>query len=187
MEIEYREYNTAVVEQSDEVPGHFTFDYYEKAAKFERDAEIVVYVFNAVALIIVAIRMYYWTKLNPPRFIARKFASTMIRKLIYYLCDVWSNIMFMVYFVLTSYWFIMYKMQANAHLLMPKRNIEGSTYETFYYFLLTIICTKLFAVIIGVIDNTSIDIFVMDWERYEAMKLIDVVDKSAPAEAPAAN
>lgn len=80
---------------------------------------IVVYVFNAVVVIIVAIRMYYWAKLNPPRFMARKFGVAFARKLIYYLCDVWSNIMFTIYLILTMYWFINYKIQANAHLLMP--------------------------------------------------------------------
>lgn len=178
LEIEYREYNTAIVEESDQVPAHFSFDYYEKSAAFERDAEITVYVFNAVVVIIVGIKIYFWSKLNPSQFMARHFVGALIHRLIYYVCDVWSNVMFMVYFVLTMYWFIMYKMQANAHLLMPQRNIEGSTYDTFFYFLVTIIFTKLLAVILSVIDHTSIDIFVMDWERYEKMKTIEVVDNS---------
>mmetsp|Transcript_27775 Transcript_27775/g.37097 ORF Transcript_27775/g.37097 Transcript_27775/m.37097 type:complete len:232 (-) Transcript_27775:1292-1987(-) len=185
LEIDYREYQTSIVEPSDEVPAHFYFEYYETAAKFETDAEITVMVFNGVSLLIVAIRMFYWVKLNPPRFMARHFGMAFARKLLFFLCDVWSNIMFMVYFVLTMYWFIMYKMQANAHLLMPQRNKDNSTYDLFFGFLITIIVTKLVAVFLTVIEQTSADIFVMDWERYEQMKLVEVVDKSSDKNAPA--
>ena len=186
LEIDYREYNTAIVNESDEIPGNFNFEYYETATSFEHDAAIVVWVFNGVSLIIAAVRIHYWTRLNPAAFMRRKFCMAFARKLVYYLCDVWSNTMFMVYFVLTAYWFIMYKMQANAYLLLPQRNVDNSTYDLFFAFLVTIIATKLIAVFLCVIEQTSADVFVMDWERYEQMKLVEVVDNSAPAQAPAA-
>ena len=74
---------------------------------------------NGVVLLVVALRMYYWVKMNPPRFRARKFGMAFAGKLFFVLCDVWSNFMFMIYFILTGYWFIMYKMQSNAYILMP--------------------------------------------------------------------
>ena len=83
------------------------------------------------------------------------------------LSDVWSNIMFMVYFILTGYWFIMYKMQSNAYILLPQRNVENSTYDIFYAFLIAIIATKSVAILLTILDQTNADIFIMDWERFE--------------------
>lgn len=58
---------------------------------------------------------------------------------------------------------------------------------------MTIIITKLIAVLLSVINKASVDIFIMDWERYEQMKLIEVADRkpdnnvaAAGAAAPAA-
>ena len=88
-------------------------------------------------------------------------------RLLLMLSDVWSNIMFMVYFILTGYWFIMYKMQSNAYILLPQRNVENSTYDIFYAFLIAIIATKSVAILLTILDQTNADIFIMDWERFE--------------------
>lgn len=120
LEIDYRTYKTDIItDLSVEVPASFYFDYYEEGAAFESSGEIIVYVFNAVVLLVVAVRMYYWIKMNPPRYVARHWGVSFGMKLLLVICDVWSNIMFTVYFAVTSYWFIMYKMQSNAYLLMP--------------------------------------------------------------------
>jgi len=119
LEITYTEHITSLITETSEAPAAFFFDYYEEVNSFEKAAEIILYVSNALVLIVVIIRMYYWVKMNPPLFRARKFGMAFAWKVLYYLCDVWSNIMFMVYFLITMYWFIMYKMQSNAYILMP--------------------------------------------------------------------
>ena len=68
LEIEYSEYQTSLIDQSSEVPAKFYFEYYEDGATFEENAEVIVYVMNGVVLLIVALRMYYWVQMNPPRF-----------------------------------------------------------------------------------------------------------------------
>lgn len=103
-------------------------------------------------ILVVIIRMSYWVKMNPPRLYASKFGLSFTLKAFFYLCDVWSNIMFMVYFFITMYWFIMYKLQANAYILMPQRNIENSTYDIFFTYLVVIVATKTLAVILAIID-----------------------------------
>ena len=108
-------------------------------------------------------------------------------RLLLMLSDVWSNIMFMVYFILTGYWFIMYKMQSNAYILLPQRNIENSTYDIFYAFLIAIIVSKGVAILLTILDQTNADVFIMDWERFEQMKMVEVVDHSANAAPAAAN
>lgn len=184
LEIEYSEYQTSLIDSSSEVPASFYFEYYEDGATFEESAEIIVYVMNAVVVIIVALRMYYWVQMNPPRFRQRKFGMAFAGRLLLMLSDVWSNVMFMVYFILTGYWFIMYKMQSNAYILLPQRNIENSTYDIFYAFLIAIISSKGLAILLTILDQTNADVFIMDWERFEQMKMVEVVDHSRD---PAAN
>jgi len=152
VEIEYREYATATVTDTSEVPAEFYFEYYEDGAKFEDSAEIILYVFNGVVVLIVAIRMYIWIQLNPPKYLARNFGVAFAKKLLLLACDVWSNIMFMVYFVITLYWFVMYKLQANAYLLMPQRNVPNSTYDIFQAFLIAIVVTKTLAVFLAIFE-----------------------------------
>ena len=176
VEISYREYSTDLVTENTQTHASFKFEYYEDGASFEDAAEIVLYVFNALVLLVVAIRMYFWIQLNPPRFFAKQFAVAFGWRFLFYVTDVWSNIMFLVYFIITMYWFIMYKLQANAYILMPQTDIPDSTYDTFFIFLCAIIAAKTVAVLMAIIDQTNVDIFVMDWERYEQMKLIEVKD-----------
>lgn len=174
LEIEYTEHLTSLVTETSYVPVSFEFDYYEDGAQFERSAEIMLYVFNALVLLILIVRMYYWVKMNPPKFRARSFAMAFAWKLVFYVCDIWSNVMFLVYFIITAYWFIMYKLQSNAYILMPQRGIENSTYDLFYLFLVIIIAAKAMAILLTVFDQSSADVFVMDWERYEHMKMVEV-------------
>jgi hypothetical protein len=141
-----------LITETSEAPAAFFFDYYEEVNSFENAAEIILYVSNALVLIIVIIRMRYWVKMNPPVFRARKFGMAFAWKVLFYLCDVWSNIMFLVYFLITMYWFIMYKMQSNAYILMPQRNVENSTYDVFFIFLVLIIAAKTLAVLLTIFD-----------------------------------
>lgn len=120
--------------------------------KFEQAAEIIIYVFNALVILVVIIRMSYWVKMNPPKLYASKFGLAFTWKVFFYLCDVWSNIMFMVYFIISMYWFIMYKLQANAYILMPQRNVSNSTYDIFFTYLVVIVAAKTLAVLLAIIE-----------------------------------
>ena len=48
---------------------------------------------------------------------------------------------------------------------------------------MVIIVAKTLAVLMTVLDQTQADVFVMDWERFEQMKLLEVNDNSQPAAA----
>ena len=134
-------------------------------------------IFGVLVLLVVALRMVYWTKMNPARYQAKRFVRAFLWKLVFYITDVGSNLLFSVYFFVTMYWFITYKMQENAHILMPQRNIDNSTYDFFFRFLVVILVAKTVAILMSIIDQSaSTDIFVIDWERYEQMKLVEVVE-----------
>ena len=184
LELEYTEYETSLLTPTSEAPASMQFDYYESFPKYVEFAEIWIHVGGlALVALVVAMRMTVWVKLNPPRFLARHFFMSFVHRLFFYLLDTWSNVMFLIYWVVTMYWFIMYKMQERAYLLMPQRGIDDSAYDHFFIALVVIIVAKTLAVLMTVLDQTQADVFVMDWERFEQMKLLEVNDNSQPAAA----
>jgi hypothetical protein len=67
----------------------------------------------------VSLKMYYFVRDNPPSSLGKKFTQAFITKLVFVLIDQWSTIMFWTAFFVNSYWFIMFKMQDNAYILLP--------------------------------------------------------------------
>jgi hypothetical protein len=63
--------------------------------------------------------LYFFITHNRPKMLGPKFAKAFILNMFYFLFDVWSTIMFWVSFFTTFYWFVFYKMQKNAKLLLP--------------------------------------------------------------------
>jgi hypothetical protein len=76
--------------------------------------------------------------------------------------------MFWVCFFTTGYWFIFYKMQNNAELLLPSLELYSYSYEFFNVFFYVILATKTLAVLMKVLMQTNTDIVIMDWEKHEA-------------------
>ena len=73
--------------------------------------------------------------------------------------------MFYVCFFTTAYWFIFYKMQKNAKLLLPSFSGFNEPYEFFHIFFLVILATKTIAVFMKIVIQSKADIFIMDWEK----------------------
>lgn len=69
--------------------------------------------------LIVAVRLYYFVKENPPALLEKRFGSKFLYALIYYFVNAESVIMFWVTFFVNMYWFCMYKLQDNAYILLP--------------------------------------------------------------------
>ena len=116
----------------------------------------------------VAIRAYYFVQNNPPALLGKRFTSVFIYKLMYALVDQWSQTMFWVSFFLNMYWFVMFKMQDNAYILLPTTGKNGSldsAYDFFFAFYIVILITKTIAVFMRVMEQSRADIFIMDWEK----------------------
>lgn len=68
---------------------------------------------------IVILKMWFFVKQNPRVMLGPKFGKVVGAKLLYTLMDTWSEIMFWITFFTSMYWFITFKMQANAYVLLP--------------------------------------------------------------------
>jgi hypothetical protein len=73
--------------------------------------------------------------------------------------------MFFTAFFITAYWFIFYKMQKNATILLPSTVILNQAYLFFNTVFFVILGTKTAAIFIRVLMQASADIFIMDWEK----------------------
>ncbi len=97
--------------------------------------------------------------------LGQNFKSQFFLKSIYFLCDEWGTIMFWVSFFVNGYWFIMYKLQSNAYLLLPSTQGASNLYSTFHIIFLITLSTKTFSVLFKVCDQGTADIILIDWER----------------------
>lgn len=73
--------------------------------------------------------------------------------------------MFWVAFFINGYFFIMYKMQDNAYLLLPSTEAEDSFYVTFTIIFLITVSFKTVAVLYRIVEQSTADVILMDWEK----------------------
>jgi len=73
--------------------------------------------------------------------------------------------MFWVAFFINGYFFIMYKMQDNAYLLLPSTEAEDSFYVTFTIIFLITVSFKTIAVLYRIVEQSTADVILMDWEK----------------------
>lgn len=73
--------------------------------------------------------------------------------------------MFWFLFFTTMYWFVVYKLQTNAFVLMPSVDDWEHSYRIFYFIFGFILGCKLVVMVMKIIEQGRIDIFFIDWER----------------------
>jgi meckelin len=131
VEIEYRERMSNMIHEGTKAQVRFVMDYYLDLTNFWKQVLIAFIIFQVIILIIVAIKMYYFVKQNPKELLGERFMSVFFKKLPHVFFDTWSGIMFWIIFFTTAYWFITYKLQANAYVLLPSLDDWATTYQVF--------------------------------------------------------
>jgi meckelin len=80
--------------------------------------------------------------------------------------DVFSAIFFWYMFAVTAYWFTFFKWQQNVYLLLPPLNTHSENYYPFDRTVALVASFKLATIAYKIIiEQTSFDIFMIDWER----------------------
>lgn len=143
---------------------NFEVDYFQSATRYIKTIRGIFIAANILIGLIVVVRMYYFIQHNPPLVLGQKFSRLFAVRFIQVLCDEWSSIIFWFLFFVNLYFFVMYKMQTNAHLLLPSINIYSGAYEAFKVVFFITLATKTIAMIMRIIDQSNADIFLMDWE-----------------------
>lgn len=164
VEITYRERATNTIHQNTVTSVRFVMDYYQEMSKFWKDIMIAFIIFQVFIAIIIATRMYMFLKQNPRSLLKEKFGKVFAMKLIHLFFDVWSEIMFWIIFFTAAYWFVTYKLQANAYVLLPSVDDWGTSYMVFDTIFGLVLAFRFISIIMAILVQTSVDIFLIDWE-----------------------
>ena len=100
--------------------------------------------------VVLIFKIYFFCKRNPPSLLGAKFKASFTFRLIYFVCDTWSTYTFWCAFFVNFYWFVMYKMQDNAYLLLPNTRTSNA-YQDFEYFFYAVLAAKTVAVLLQII------------------------------------
>lgn len=73
--------------------------------------------------------------------------------------------MFWILFFTSMYWFIAFKLQANAYILLPSVDDWNQSYQIFYIVYGIVISFRFLCVVYKIIEQSTIDIFFIDWEK----------------------
>ena len=98
-----------------------------------------------------------------------KFARLFLYKLVFHIMDVWAEIMFWIIFLISTYWFFVYKLQANAYILLPSVDDWEQSYKIFYIIFGLVLGFRFVVIILRIIEQSMIDVFLIDWEKPKIM------------------
>lgn len=73
--------------------------------------------------------------------------------------------MFWVLFFTSLYWFVTYKMQANAYILLPSFDDWSSTYMIFDIVFGITLALRVLSVLMTIVEQSTVDVFFIDWEQ----------------------
>lgn len=110
LEITYAERNIDGIKPGSTVPVQYVVDYYEEVNTYWNAVKIIFITFHVLVALIIGLRCYFFVKANPPAAMEGKFGQVFAAKLVFYIADVWSGIMFWIAFFTNMYWFCMYKL-----------------------------------------------------------------------------
>jgi len=108
--------------------------------------------------------MYNFVSHNPQAAHGSRFTKTFLMRFIYVLTDTWANTMYWMLFYICMYFFIMYKLQDNAYLLLPSTDALNNVYSAFRAYFFLVLACKLIAFLASIAYQSTVDIFLIDWE-----------------------
>ena len=153
-----------MIHSSTTTPINFVMDYYQDMSAFWKSILIAFIIFQVFIALVISFRLYYFLKQNPRSLLKDRFAKTLTFKLLYLLFDVWSGIMFWILFFTTAYWFITYKLQSNAYVLLPSLDDWSTSYMVFDVIFGIVLLFRFLALLFAIIEQSNVDIFLIDWE-----------------------
>ena len=114
---------------------------------------IAFIIFQVFILVIVTVKIVFFTLSNPPTLLERpRFIKNFIYKLCFNLMDSWSEIMFWILFFTALYWFVAFKIAANAAVLLPAYDEWRTSYTVFYIVFGIVIIFRFVVTILRVIE-----------------------------------
>jgi hypothetical protein len=83
--------------------------------------------------------------------------------------DLYSRIFFWYLVGMTGYWFVFFKLQERVSCFMPSYDVTA-IYREYDDILISLICIKIFVMMTRIVDQSGLDIFLVDWEPVKWFK-----------------
>ena len=96
------------------------------------EAMLVVFILLHILVgVLTVIRMFIWSRYHPPNFSPDNYGWFVVWTLVFTLADTWALVFFWFLFFVAGYWFIVFKLQENAFLLLPPLSLYQDHYLAF--------------------------------------------------------
>ena len=163
--VDYREKEASLIEESTKVAASFQMEYFSDYTSLLTWVAIIFTILNLLALVLTAFKFRYYTQRNPRSVLKEDAPGCYAFKIIYYLVDTWSELMFWLLFFTSATIFIAYKAQMNAHLLLPEPGpASDHVYRAFNAVFATTLACKLLKVLMRIGEQARIDLYLVDFE-----------------------
>ena len=142
---------------------YFETKYDYDTSNFWSVVEILFILTNIGIFFFWIVKMAVWVQYNPYRFSPQTYQIAVCVKGIVQLIDIWGYIMFYFVFIITGYWFIFFKLQDVAFVIMPSTKDYMKNYYPFEVIFGLVVTFRLISYIELIRKQSNADIFFIDW------------------------
>jgi meckelin len=140
----------------------FGVNYFSDYSKFMAKTLVTFWIILCVALLVVAMRMYAYTKRNPSKYGIKAWPL----KFVEYFSDYVSEFMFWLIYLVCAIIFISFKIQVQSTMLLPEEGQASQAVQgPFYGLFFTTVVLKTIAISMKIYNQSKMDIFLIDHEQ----------------------
>ena len=161
--------------KTDTDPIEYTFisEYKSEITDIYKAMYIIFIIITVIVGLLVIYRVYVWIKINPMELIEKNYFLLLLLEIIYKISKYIGKFYFWFTFGVSAYWYFFFKIQFRIYFLMPP--LDDNCYKTFRIIFVIGFCCYIIYMLIRVYKQVSFDIFFIDWESEQNMKINDVV------------
>eukprot|EP00357_Protocruzia_adherens_P001666 CAMPEP_0114976316 /NCGR_PEP_ID=MMETSP0216-20121206/2601_1 /TAXON_ID=223996 /ORGANISM="Protocruzia adherens, Strain Boccale" /LENGTH=982 /DNA_ID=CAMNT_0002337223 /DNA_START=160 /DNA_END=3108 /DNA_ORIENTATION=- len=112
------------------------------------------------------LKIYVFIKAHPRDYVElfSEYSKVVIANTVMIILKTWAHLMFWFMWAISAYWFITFKLQTEAFILLPPQNTMEESYLPFQVLFGFTLGIYFFNLIKMIIDQSSASIFFVDWE-----------------------
>lgn len=133
----------------------FTAEYSQDQLSYRRSVTIATFVFLGLAFLVALVSQMSWRSRNERR---ELWGQVLF---LYHWAGAFSTLLFWLLFGSSLYWLVFINGQTTVYLVVPTAT-QDVLFETL---IITAMTLKLFEVLVLIHRQTSVDVFLIDWER----------------------
>ena len=164
--ISYKAIEAKLISETTALPASLTIEYFSDFSGGMNLIVVFFIIWNIVALLVTLVRFLNFTKRNPSAQLKGESKKFYPAKFVFYLFDVWSDLMFWLLFFVCTVVYFNYKINDNAKFVLYELGDAASQVETPFFVVFSLVLVlKFVAVVLRILEQTRMDVFLIDNER----------------------